>query len=118
MTQAQSFFRAVNLRDDIENAQRLSHYHPTSRSLPVVEAVLGRDPTIVIAAYGSGKSLAAGIGALLVRNDGKSRPAVHRVMIHLKRVNRVLHERLAERLSSRNKGLVLVLSGYVSDGAR
>ena len=118
MTQAQSFFRAVNLRDDIENAQRLSHYYPTSRSLPVAEAVLGRDPTIVIAAYGSGKSLAAGIGALLVRNDAKSRPAVDRVMIRLKRVNGVLRGRLAERLSSRNKGFVLVLSGYVPDLAR
>ncbi len=118
MTQGQSFFRAVNLRDDVENPPRLSHYYPTSRSLPVVEAVLGRDPTIVIAAYGSGKSLAAGVGALLVRNDTKSQHAVQRLMVNLKRVDRVLHKRLSERLSSRSKGLVLVLSGHVPDLAR
>ena len=118
MTQPQSFFRAVNLRDDVENPPRLSHYHPTSRSLPVVEAVLGRDPTIVIAAYGSGKSLAAGVGALLVRNDAKSQHAVQRLMGNLKRVNRALHKRLSERLASRSKGLVLVLSGHVPDLAR
>jgi hypothetical protein len=118
MTKAQSFFRAVNLREDIENPPHLSHYHPTGRSLPVVEAVLGRDPTLVIAAYGSGKSLAAGIGALLVRNDARSQHALGRFMTHLKRVDLDLHKRLTERLSSKSKGKVLVLSGHVPDLAR
>jgi hypothetical protein len=118
MTQLQTFLRAVNLRDDIENPPRLSHYHPTRRSLPVVEAVLGRDPTIVIAAYGSGKSLAAGVGALIVRNDAKSQYAVQRLMANLGRVDRTLHKRFSERLSSRGKGLVVVLSGHVPDLAR
>ena len=41
-----------------------------------------------------------------------------RVMTHLKRVDRDFHKQLLERLSSRSKGRVLVLSGHVPDLAR
>ena len=51
---APNFFRAVNLRADLDHPHRLSHYHPTTRSIAVVEAVLRNDASIVIAAYGSG----------------------------------------------------------------
>lgn len=118
MKEARSFYRAVNLREDISNPHRLAHYRPTKRSLPVVEAVLGRDPTIVIAAYGSGKSLAAGIGALLVRNDAKSRQALRNFLGHLERVDRELRRRLSRRLDSLDKGRVVILSGHVQDLAR
>lgn len=76
MSKTRSFFRAINLEFDVQAPERLSHYQPTSRSLPVVEAVLGRDPTLVIAAYGSGKSLAAGVGALLTANEARARHVV------------------------------------------
>ena len=59
MTQA-TLLRSVSLRDDLAVPARLAHYRPTRRSLPVTRAVLEGDATMVIAAYGSGKSLAAG----------------------------------------------------------
>ena len=80
MSATKSFFRAVNLGADIVSPDRLAHYQPTKRSLPVVEAVLGSDPTLVIAAYGSGKSLAAGVGALIAVNDARSRHSVERIL--------------------------------------
>ncbi len=87
MSKTRSFFRAVNLEFDVRAPERLAHYQPTRRSLPVVEAVLGRDPTLVIAAYGSGKSLAAGVGALIAVGDARSRQAVEQVLPKVRRVD-------------------------------
>lgn len=112
---APSLFRAVNLRADLEHPQRLSHYHPTSRSVAVVDAVLGNDATIVIAAYGSGKSLAAGVGALIVRNDVRAREALNPILPKLRNVAPALHAKARARLKLRAKGLVVDLSGYVPD---
>ena len=61
-------FRSVNLGDDLAAPERLAHYQPTRRSAPVIGAVMRSGATMVIAAYGSGKSLAAGVGALSVLN--------------------------------------------------
>ncbi|MGY8680451.1 hypothetical protein Q2941_22000 [Bradyrhizobium sp. UFLA05-153] len=110
-----NLYRAVNLRADLDHPQRLSHYHPTKRSVTVVDAVLGNDASIVIAAYGSGKSLAAGIGALIVRNDARAREAVQPVLSRLKAVAPALHTKARARLNSRAKGLVVNLAGYVPD---
>jgi hypothetical protein len=110
-----TLFRAVNLRADVDHPQRLSHYHPTTRSVAVVDAVLGNDASIVIAAYGSGKSLAAGVGALIVRNDARAREAVQPVLPKLKTVAPALHAQVRARLASRAKGLVVNLAGYVPD---
>ena len=68
--------RSVNLRYDLAVPERLSHYRPTSRSLAVVRSVLEADATMAVAAYGSGKSLAAGVGTLIVRNDPAARAAL------------------------------------------
>src|SRR5262249_50868381 len=97
----QSLYRAVNLRADLEQPQRLSHYHPTSRSIAVLDAVLGNHASIVIAAYGSGKSLAAGIGALIVRNDARARDALRPVLPKIRTVAPTLHARAQTRLGSR-----------------
>ena len=118
MSKSTSLFRAVNLEADIEAPGRLAHYQPTSRSLPVVEAVLGRDPTLVVAAYGSGKSLAAGVGALFTINDTRSRHAVERILPKVKRVDSQANNRLQRRNADKRKGRVVALSGHVPDLAR
>ena len=118
MSKARSFFRAVNLEADVGVPDRLAHYQPTTRSLPVVEAVLGRDPTLVVAPYGSGKSLAAGVGALIAINDPRSRHAVERILPKAKRVDSDAHQRLARRFASRKPGRAIVLSGHVPDLGR
>jgi hypothetical protein len=106
-------FRSVNLREDLRDPRRLAHYHPTRRSAPVVRAVLEGGSRMVIAAYGSGKSLAAGVGALLVTNEAA--PVLRPVIERLGSVDPDL-ALLAERRSrSRAKGRVIVLSGHVRD---
>ncbi len=112
---APDFFRAVNLRSDLDHPRRLSHYHPTTRSIAVVEAVMRNDASIVIAAYGSGKSLAAGVGALIVRNDAAAKDALVPVLRRMKHVDPKLQSKARERASSRVKGLVVNLAGYAPD---
>src|SRR5215212_6296089 len=67
------FLRSINIKDDLTVPSRFDHYYPTSRSLKVARAVLFESATMVIAAYGSGKSLSAGIGALAVENAPENR---------------------------------------------
>lgn len=90
MTQ-EIFLRAISLRDDVSVPERLAHYRPTRRSLPVVRAVIEGGATMVIAAYGSGKSLAAGIGALVVLNDPPTYKTLNPVIRRLRSIDPSLH---------------------------
>ena len=105
--------RSVNLRDDVGAPERLSHYQPTRRSAPVIRAVLQGGATMVMAAYGSGKSLAAGVGALSVINKDKN--LVRSFAERLKPVDPDLSLALARRLEQRARGRVVVLNGQVRD---
>ena len=65
-----AMFKSINIHDDVGHPARFSHYHPTSRSVPLISAVLGHKATMVIASYGSGKSLSAGVGTLAMASQG------------------------------------------------
>lgn len=106
-------FRSVNLREDLRDPCRFAHYHPTRRSVPVVRAVLEGGARMIIAAYGSGKSLAAGVGALLVANEAPG--ALGQVAERLGSVEPDLAILAARRLKWRQKGRAIVLSGHVRD---
>ena len=112
-----TLLRSVSLRDDLGVPARLAHYRPTRRSLPVTRAVLEGDATMVIAAYGSGKSLAAGIGALCIANDSNTYKTLIPVLRRLQRVDPSLHAVVQKRRRSGRNGQVAVLTGYVRDVA-
>ena len=112
-----SLLRSVSLRDDLAVPARLAHYRPTRRSLPVTRAVLEGDATMVIAAYGSGKSLAAGIGALCIANDNDTYKTLNPVLRRLQRVDPSLHAMVQKRRRSRSRGQIAVLNGYVRNVA-
>ena len=107
--------RSVNLRYDLAAPGRLSHYRPTRRSLGVVRATMQGDATMAVAAYGSGKSLAAGVGALIVRNDESAARALKPVVTRLRWVDAELHEAVATRQQSQARGQSVVLTGYEDD---
>ena len=116
MTRA-TLLRSISLREDLEVPARLAHYRPTHRSLPVTRAVLEGDATMVIAAYGSGKSLAAGIGALCIANDSGTYKTLNPVLRRLQRVDPSLHALVQKRRRSGLRGQFAVLTGYVRDVA-
>lgn len=107
--------RSVNLREDVRTPSRLDHYQPTSRSLPVVSAILDGGATMVIAAYGSGKSLAAGIGAMAVDNAPETRAPLTDIALRIGHVDPELASAYKDRVQSQSRGRVIILSGYVRD---
>lgn len=106
-------FRSVNLREDLLDPRRLAHYQPTRRSAPVVRTVLESGARMVIAAYGSGKSLAAGVGCLLVANRDKA--VLGELAARMRPVDPDLAIAAERRMRQRDKGRVVVLSGHVRD---
>lgn len=107
--------RSITLRQDLALPERLSHYRPTSRSLPVVKAVMGVDATMAVAAYGSGKSLAAGVGALIVRNDPYAMKALRPVVERMGSIDAELHRQVVDRQDRSARGRVVVLAGHERD---
>ncbi|CAO4157159.1 DEAD/DEAH box helicase family protein [Methylorubrum extorquens] len=110
---SESFFRSLSLVEDLRTPSRFSHYRPTRRATPILAAVLQpRSAAMVIAPYGSGKSLAAGVGALAVRGNAKDRELVEAIMPRVALVAPELTSRLRERLATARQGRVVVLSGH------
>lgn len=108
-------YKSVNIRDDVRHPERLAHYHPTSRSVPVIGAVLRASATMVIASYGSGKSLAAGIGVVAAENDPANRAFLLAAASRIGKVDAELGEQIEARAMSARGGKSVVLSGYVRD---
>ena len=116
MTVAANFFRSMSLAEDLDHIERFLHFHPTSRSLPIASAVLEAGGcSMVIAPYGSGKSLAAGLGALFIRNDPALATHLRELSERMQRVDARLAAALDERVSGGTQGAVVVLSGLVED---
>ncbi|CCG08726.1 hypothetical protein [Pararhodospirillum photometricum] len=109
----QPFFRSVNLRDDLSVPERLSHYQPTRKSSPLIRAVFEPGATMAIATYGSGKSIAAGVGGLLVANSAAAKAALRPVLERLATVTPDLHQMARDRLKSDATGRIVTLSGFV-----
>jgi hypothetical protein len=116
MTVVANFFRSMSLAEDLEHIERFLHFRPTSRSLPIARAVTEAGGcSIVIAPYGSGKSLAAGLGALFVRNDPDLERHLRELSKRMQRVDARLAAGLDERVTAGRRGAVVILSGLVED---
>lgn len=109
------FLKSINIIDDLGHPQRFAHYHPTSRSAPLISAVMRPGATMAIAAYGSGKSLAAGIGALAVSNNPAAGKVLTEISRRMEQVDSAIGTAIAERVASGARGRVIALSGYVRD---
>lgn len=116
MTIATEFLRSINLTSDLEQPSRFAHFQPTTKSLQVVEAVAGgraNAATIVVAAYGSGKSLASGVGALLAQNSPEARHILAPIVTRIASLYAATATGFEKRLESSGRGLVVPLHGYV-----
>ena len=107
-----ALLRAVNLRDDLARPKRLAHYRPTRRSLPLVRAILDGGAWMVIAPYGSGKSLCAGIGALFSSDPASATGDLAPVLDRMQGVDADLCSRILDNSRCSSKGLPIVLTGH------
>jgi hypothetical protein len=109
-----SFLRSVNLRLDLSHAERFAHFRPTSKSAQVTDAIARGMPSsasMVIAAYGSGKSIAAGAGALMLENNPDSRGVIETLAKRLEGVDPAIGEFARNRTAEGRRGAALVLEG-------
>jgi len=113
-----TIFKSINIVEDFGFPARASHYRPTSRSLEIVRAVVGQGgsrATSVIATYGSGKSLAAMVGGLIVEADRDKISALDDAGIRMRDFDPSISGLLDDRLGRGIKGAVLPLAGHVPD---
>jgi len=109
-------FRSLNLAEDLKYPMRFGHYRPTRRATPIISAVLlPNGAHMVIAPYGSGKTLAAGVGALAVKHDPVADTIVNELAPALGLINPELGRHIKSRLRSDKRGEVVVLTGYEQD---
>lgn len=109
----EAFLRSVSLGLDLAAPSRFAHFRPTPKSAQVIRAVVEGVPspaTIVVAAYGSGKSLAAGFTCLALNGVAGSEPLVGGV---LSRLSEFAPELAASLKGMR--GLAVALEGAQDD---
>ena len=108
------FFLSVNLRLDLPHADRFAHFRPTSKSVQITDAIARGEPSqasMVVAAYGSGKSIAAGAGALMLENNPGSRSVIETLAGRFDGVDPAAGEFARNRAAEGRRGAALVLDG-------
>lgn len=107
-------FKSISLRQDADHPERFAHFYPTSKSTNVIRAILQGDPqpaALVVASYGSGKSLAAGTAALIVGNTKETKQQLKELAKRLLAVDKKLGKVASKRIASRKSGVSLLLEG-------
>ena len=112
------FFKSVSLLLDRDHPERFSHFYPTKKSTQVIQAVLDGKPaaaSMVVAAYGSGKSLAAGIATMAVENTSSAQEVLSVISERLAAVDKQLSATVETRIKSCTQGITIVLEGHQPD---
>jgi len=114
-TQQEHFLRSINVALDAQHAGRISHYRPTRKSVNLAKALLGFDAdkcTLVVAPYGSGKSLTATYVLHLLENRPESQSVLRLLESRHLEIDPDLANFSASRRVSGEKGLAIVLNGH------
>ena len=113
-----TFLRSINLRMDVGHAERFAHFRPTGKSAQVTDAIARGVPSaasMVVAAYGSGKSIAAGAGALVVENAPEAETVIQTLAERFQQCEPSVAAFAEDRLASGSRGAAIVLEGAQED---
>ncbi len=111
----ENFFKSINIRLDTDHPERFAHFHPTAKNTRIIKAIVSGDPSptsMIVAAYGSGKSLAAGVAAMLIENDRQADDVISAITVRIASVDRKLGNFLAERVELNSQGMSIFLEGH------
>jgi hypothetical protein len=114
----EALLRSINIRMDATEADRIAHFRPTAKSVPFLEALIGRKQSrawLVTAPYGTGKSLAATYILHLVENRKESKAALQGIERRMRHVSAPLADFAGRRRRKEAHGLVLALDGQEPD---
>ena len=109
--------RSINVGLDAEASERIAHFRPTAKCVPLLEALLAKREQhawMITAPYGSGKSLTASYLLHLVENRQESRSTLRSIEARLREVNPKLASFAARRRQSEKAGLTVSLEGHQS----
>ncbi len=112
---AEVFLRSINIQYDAEYPDRIAHYQPTAKSVPLIKSLLGSEQDrafFVVAPYGTGKSITATYLLHLVENRPDADATLSAIEDKLEVVSPDLSKFSRERQEREDKGLVLALQGY------
>lgn len=112
---AEVFLRSINIQYDAEYPDRIAHYQPTAKSVPLIKYLLGFEQDrsfFVVAPYGTGKSITATYLLHLVENRRDAGETLSGIEDKLEAISPDLSKFSRERRSGKGKGLVLALQGY------
>jgi hypothetical protein len=116
----ETFLRSINLIYDAGSPESVSHFYPTAKTVPLINAIIGNEPdrsTFVIAPYGSGKSLTAAYALHLIENTLPARNALMPVVEKFGKFDSGLSEFSEQRLlkSRRVHGVAIALHGSIEN---
>ena len=111
-----AFLRSINLVYDADEPERIGHFRPTAKTVPLLKALFGEGDErayFVVAPYGSGKSLTATYALQVIENRPAAADSLGEVTDRLESVSPELARSVKRRAGNAEKrGFVLALHGY------
>ena len=113
--ESDAFLRSINLCFDAQEPDRIAHFRPTAKSLPLIRGILG-DSTerayLIVAPYGSGKSLTFTYLLNVIENRREAQRVLASIEKRFDTISPSLRQLLLNRRRSKKRGIVLPLHGY------
>lgn len=112
---AEAFLRSINLCFDAEHPERIAHFRPTTKSAPLLRGVLdkgGERAFLVVAPYGSGKSLTLTYLLNVIENRPDAQNVLGAIESRVEVISPGLRQLLRDRRRRKKQGLVLALHGF------
>ena len=112
----EAFLRSINLVYDADEPERIAHFRPTAKTVPLLKALIGEEEErayFVVAPYGSGKSLTATYALQVIENRPGVAGSLGQIADRLEAVSPELARSVRRRGRNRKKrGVVVALHGY------
>ncbi len=113
-----TFLRSINIQYDAAEPDRIAHFRPTSKSLVLLKALAGAAESrasLVVAPYGTGKSLTATFALQLIENRKDTKDLLLSIGQRASDVHPESGKSILSRRRSKKKGLVVALHGHCPD---
>lgn len=111
-----AFLRSINLVYDAGEPERIAHFRPTAKTVPLLKALFDEEDDrafFVVAPYGSGKSLTATYALQVIENRVDAAGSVRQIADRLDSVSPELARSVLGRSGSEKKrGIAIALHGY------
>ena len=113
-----AFLRSINLCFDADAVERIKHFRPTAKSVPLISGILGNSSErafLIVAPYGSGKSLTLTYLLHAIENQSSSQQVLAAIEKRIEIVSPSLRHLLLARRRTHKRGMVLPFHGFLKN---